>query len=919
MKLTGLNGYASLASLRANFLNSKTAFERLSSGLRINRAADDPSGVGISTTLKSSLGGIGQAIRNVQEGISMLQTADAGAVEIGHILQRGRDLAVRAANEATLTVSDLQLMQNECDMLLEEINAIANSVKFNGKTLINGGSGTVYSFTSQADWQGGTYNATEIDLDSSPGAVKMMFNDWNTSVAWNTTIGEINQDTINLWMNGAAAGSGYDTANGTYTARFYIGGEILGAGGQLKGKITFDAGAVLSNASNGSISGNTFNFDLTAAAAFNGSLAYVDITAPVDSKWQLHLTDRNSEPIRMYWGNQLMGNTRPAVFYSGYFTDINPSATYATSAVDTQNATGGTATLSYGASTGAGKNVQVFVYESADGVGGWNLLPLVGNGESFEYSQRFLRAEVTLMSNGVMFGTPSLTDLTFTLSEGVPLQIGHENKESQREYFTAWNLMTSSLGVAGINLSDNSGAALLLDTQLEWLSGTSNLVNMDLLSNSGTAQLEPDIAITGNPDKQDTFSVVVSVNSATPRSDGYVDYVVSVRYWGMAAQNIIWQGDFHVEDSNGAVTFDEVYAISTDWTGTVPINPYTGRPPISYGLNGTRDAVYGVIGNQFHNVPNPDGTITAGGYEWVYIDASLGNQMDGFAVKFTALPDATFDVDFLQHRRDAARNSLGAVIDPNQRAVIYYGDNVIADRLASNPAWNTAVDAHRFFEFTQDGSFSTNATYVGANTSASISGMANDGVNTAYEVWASADGVNWTEQLITAGSGVSNFTTSADKPFVQVRATLFHSAAVVDTSVAGVYNYTPSSSPQIGSLGIITGVNPISKFQAAIDKLSETRGEIGMLENKLNFVLSDLQMQRINIAAANSNIEDADIAVEALRQARSAILIDSATAAVAQGQELAADSVTDLLDGHGMNVTIHDIAENAVRTSSTDK
>jgi len=120
-------------------INRKLAgsMERLSSGLRINRAADDAAGLAISERFKTQINGINQAIRNIQDGISLIQVAEGGISTIGDMVQRIRSLAVQAAND-TLTDADRGLIQTEVDQLLTEVDRQATTVSFNGKTLLTG-------------------------------------------------------------------------------------------------------------------------------------------------------------------------------------------------------------------------------------------------------------------------------------------------------------------------------------------------------------------------------------------------------------------------------------------------------------------------------------------------------------------------------------------------------------------------------------------------------------------------------------------------------------------------------------------------------------------------------------------------------------------------------------------------------------
>lgn len=113
------------------------ALVRLSSGLRINSAADDPAGLAIREKMRGQISGLQQASRNAQDGISLLQTGEGGLNETHAILQRMRELAVEAANE-TLTGSDRAGIQREVDQLTQEVDRIAKVTSFNTKTLLRG-------------------------------------------------------------------------------------------------------------------------------------------------------------------------------------------------------------------------------------------------------------------------------------------------------------------------------------------------------------------------------------------------------------------------------------------------------------------------------------------------------------------------------------------------------------------------------------------------------------------------------------------------------------------------------------------------------------------------------------------------------------------------------------------------------------
>jgi flagellin len=129
------------------------SLERLSSGLRINRAADDAAGLTIADNLRAQVVGLERAISNAQDGISLIQTAEGALAEDTHILQRIRELSVQAAN-GTLTSLDRLAIQNEVSQLIDEVDRIADTTEFNSIKLLNGNVGALMS-TSDPDSMNG--------------------------------------------------------------------------------------------------------------------------------------------------------------------------------------------------------------------------------------------------------------------------------------------------------------------------------------------------------------------------------------------------------------------------------------------------------------------------------------------------------------------------------------------------------------------------------------------------------------------------------------------------------------------------------------------------------------------------------------------------------------------------------------------
>jgi len=138
-----LNVNTNVSSLLAQRNLSKSqgsvqkSLQRLSTGMRINSAADDAAGLAISQKLKSQVRALSQAERNANDGISMIQTAEGAIEQMGDILNRMRELAVQSSN-GTLTNSDRSFLDTEFKSLISEMDRIADTTEFNGRKLLQG-------------------------------------------------------------------------------------------------------------------------------------------------------------------------------------------------------------------------------------------------------------------------------------------------------------------------------------------------------------------------------------------------------------------------------------------------------------------------------------------------------------------------------------------------------------------------------------------------------------------------------------------------------------------------------------------------------------------------------------------------------------------------------------------------------------
>ena len=179
-----------------NAVNSTTSsleksIEKLSTGLRINSAADDAAGLAISEKMRAQISGLDRAVSNSQDGISMIQTAEGALSEVHSILQRMRELSVQAAND-TLTQQDRGYIQLEIDELREEITRIGNTTQFNKKKLLDGSAAVLWSsdtLSTKAIVNGGLRTVDQfgqkttsegnfvIDINADPGKAQVQKTD----------------------------------------------------------------------------------------------------------------------------------------------------------------------------------------------------------------------------------------------------------------------------------------------------------------------------------------------------------------------------------------------------------------------------------------------------------------------------------------------------------------------------------------------------------------------------------------------------------------------------------------------------------------------------------------------------------------------------------------------------------------------
>ena len=182
---TNVNASVAQNALVRNERNMNTAMERLSTGQRINSAADDPAGLAIATRLTAQVNGLNQAARNANNAISMVQIADNAADTLDSIFQRMREIVVQAADGSN-SAGDIDLLNTEFTALANEADRLVNTTSYNGRNVIdgnadeNGGSSVTYQVGSNAGSEQ-TLTIDFGDLNLADGGLGGDFSSWTST------------------------------------------------------------------------------------------------------------------------------------------------------------------------------------------------------------------------------------------------------------------------------------------------------------------------------------------------------------------------------------------------------------------------------------------------------------------------------------------------------------------------------------------------------------------------------------------------------------------------------------------------------------------------------------------------------------------------------------------------------------------
>jgi len=339
---------------QTNYSMSKT-LERLSSGLRINRAGDDAAGLAISEKMRGQIKGLNMAIKNAQDAISLIQTAEGALTEVHSILQRMRELAVQAASDTNTNV-DREQIQKELDQLREEIDRIARTTEFNTKKLLDG---KLESFRATPDVKvvtGGNINLQAVHASQIFTTAHTVKVGWMTASTdpYFSGAGSIIQ---RVWYDKGYIDVKINVTNTTSDATVL---SIYDQDGTLLKQITFDSSGVTGNSmisTNLALGGETLTLRVDFSTS-NISQATVD---------RIEILARRSG----YYNFQV-DDPEDKMYVAWYSSNISPSDTAKHEVSLSVTYQGNTYTIEHyqiALETGTNNNTVVFhVYDYATGV-----------------------------------------------------------------------------------------------------------------------------------------------------------------------------------------------------------------------------------------------------------------------------------------------------------------------------------------------------------------------------------------------------------------------------------------------------------------------------------------------------------------------------------------------------------------------
>jgi flagellin len=328
---TNIAGMNALRNVSGTGMEFQKSITRLSTGLRINSAADDPAGLIISENFRAQISGIEQAMRNNQDAVNYAKTAEGALDEVNRLLRDARTLAVAAGNTGTLSPIQIQANQNQLNSIIQSVSRIASQTQFGTKKLLDGSAGVGASVLSAANvsslYFGGNFNGSAITTNSlvtiavSTASTRaaltgsVSFTGTNSLVSagtfsvngttFSTSASMTVLDVVNM-INGATSSTGV-TADFTAAAGITLRANEFGTAGNFT---LSDASGVINTAGTSNATGvdAVANVTIDTNGSTAGGLATVTFTGGKNGQTGLYLSDSTGNTVRLTEAGNSLGS-----------------------------------------------------------------------------------------------------------------------------------------------------------------------------------------------------------------------------------------------------------------------------------------------------------------------------------------------------------------------------------------------------------------------------------------------------------------------------------------------------------------------------------------------------------------------------------------------------------------------------------
>ena len=892
--IPALNAYRMLTWNNSQVSKS---LEKLSSGLRINRAADDAAGLVISEKMRAQIKGLDQATRNAQDGISMIQTAEGALSETHSILQRMRELAVQAAND-TYTSNDRVAIQEEINQLKDEVNRIANTTEFNTKKLLDGSTSALVSsdkLTTKVFMRDGLRVIDQFGQKAAGGG------NYKLAITGEAGVAQVQKtDLMRIKHAGenevTTSNVGYARFNGTVTAAAGAAADVGTVTITMDGT-TYSVTAALTTTTGGAA-------EAIALALNNNGDINTRIRATANTATGTFVVERIDNPGKTFditWAGTAGGSIRIGAFtaagsLSGSYTAeadlVNVTAITAT-------ATGviaGTFTVNTVASAAAAVSAAVTGYAQYAQTGTATLIAIAGTTSSSGTWNQSVK-----MTASVVDTANNTITLTYEYTEVNSTAPGTRNSGSGTITVTAGGVMQAPLVIGNVTYTATAAAVAAIG---QWKVG-------DQLVFSRT----PDVATTSqqvtvdwtNPtdNLKSQKATFVFANGALPSATTQLKF-----YQLDLATASTTYGQTGLADATMTFWGQDIINTGTNF-GLEPAASWTVAKGSTIGdLARTTSKLYDIekfwdaSGNFILENPQTitmiqgDGqqtNITLFGSDTIQDVVDKLNTAIGVGLGQNTLDDIGANTDkFASYVVSAAASGLEAVAGTfvirsamagRAGEINFVGDdNVLAalsltniQKATENKFTIDVTEAHLGTVIAQDYKIEGNLLVGVLHENVDVQFDGNTGIKATWNE------TNKTFDFTSIATGSTTFVHIADRSTVlQVGANplqdLSASVGNMTAEALGIDNIQVTSNPLAN--------RAIRTLDKAIGSVSNERAKLGAVQNRLDHTINSLGASYENLVAAESRIRDVDMAKQMMEFTKYNILSQAATAMMAQANQL---------------------------------